>query len=284
MNLANKTAEIFVPDHLPVEKALARTTHMGIGAHPDDLEFMALHGILECYWSDQNWFTGVTITDGSRSVRASKYADYTGEQMRAVRRKEQNKAAVLGEYSTMVCLDYPSSAIKEPSHRGLIEDLKALLSATSPGIIYTHNPADKHDTHIAVVMAVIQALRELPEALRKKTLYGCEVWRGLDWMLDEEKIVLDVSAGANLGVSLMGVYDSQVFGGKRYDLATMGRKHANATFLSSHGTDQATLLEYAMDLTPLIHNPSLDIAGYVAGFINRFGEDVKGKISRHPGR
>jgi len=37
MTLTNTTADIFVPDGTPVEAALARTTHLGIGAHQDDL-------------------------------------------------------------------------------------------------------------------------------------------------------------------------------------------------------------------------------------------------------
>ena len=35
------TAEIFVPDGLPIELALARTTHMCFAAHQDDIEIMA---------------------------------------------------------------------------------------------------------------------------------------------------------------------------------------------------------------------------------------------------
>ena len=47
MKLHNPTAEIFIPDGLPVPAALKRITHLGIGAHQDDLEFMAFHGVLD---------------------------------------------------------------------------------------------------------------------------------------------------------------------------------------------------------------------------------------------
>ena len=43
------TAEIFVPDGLPAEQALARTTHLAISAHQDDIEIMAAAPILECF-------------------------------------------------------------------------------------------------------------------------------------------------------------------------------------------------------------------------------------------
>ena len=280
MKLSNPNAEIFVPDRLPVEKALKRTTHMGIGAHQDDLEFMATHGILECFHNPQKWFCGVTVTDGAGSPRANEYEKFSDAEMQKVRREEQNKAAQVGEYGAMVSLDYPSAAIKKPGNKDFQEDLTNLLKAARPEVVYTHNLADKHDTHIAVAIPVIQAIRALPEGERPKSVYGCEVWRGLDWMLDSEKIALDVSGHESLIMTLMGVFDSQIAGGKRYDFATLGRKRANATYYASHTTDRASLMEYAMDLTPLIRIPSLDIIDYVTDYIERFKKDVSDRIRK----
>lgn len=283
MKFHHPTADIFIPDNLPVEQALARTTHLGIGAHQDDLEFMCLHGILTCYQKADRWFTGVTVTDGRGSSRANEYANYTDDQMVAVRRVEQRKAAFVGEYGAVIQLDYPSREVKDPSARHLVEDLKRLLVATSPDVVYTHNLADKHETHIGVAVPVIQAIRELPAAQRPKAVYGCEVWRNLDWMLDNEKVVFDVSGRENVSNALMGVFDSQISGGKRYDLATAGRKRSNATYFASHATDQAKLLEFAMDLTPLAVDPTLDIPAYVRGFIERFSEDVSARLKKRIG-
>jgi LmbE family N-acetylglucosaminyl deacetylase len=280
MKLKNPTAKIFVPDCQLVEKSLKRTTHMGIGAHQDDLEFMAFHGILECFQNDKKWFCGVTVTNGGGSPRANEYANYTDKQMQRIRRLEQNKAALIGEYGAMVSLDYPSSAVKDPKSENVIEDIRKVIGLAQPGIIYTHNLADKHDTHIAVAIAVIKAIRSLPETTRPKALYGCEVWRNLDWVKDSEKTVFDVSSHENLMAALMGVFDSQITGGKRYDIATLGRKRSNATYHASHAIDKATASEYAMDLTPLIKNPTLDIVEYVTGFISRFADDVAARISK----
>lgn len=47
--LQNPGVDIFVPDGLPVTEAAGRITHLAIGAHQDDLEFMACHGIVTCY-------------------------------------------------------------------------------------------------------------------------------------------------------------------------------------------------------------------------------------------
>src|SRR5215469_4711216 len=186
MKLHNSTAQIFVPDNRAVADALERITHLGVGAHQDDLEFMAFDGILECFANEQKWFGGVTCTNGAGSSRGGAYAKFTDEQMMAVRRTEQNNAAIVGQFSVMIQLDYPSSAVKSPTDPSLKDDLKAILVAAKPEVVYTHNPADKHDTHIGVVIAALQAMRELPRESRPKKVIGCEVWRNLDWMNDSD--------------------------------------------------------------------------------------------------
>ncbi|NLC56702.1 MAG: PIG-L family deacetylase [Armatimonadetes bacterium] len=280
MQFKLSTAEIFVPDGVPVAQAVARTTHMGISAHQDDLEIMAFRGILECFGRDDQWFMGVVVTNGAGSPRDDLYKDYTDEQMQVVRRKEQKKAAFVGEYSAQALLDYPSSAVKDGKNRDVVEDLKALMLAARPSVIYTHNLADKHDTHVGVTLKIIQAARELPEDARPKRLLGCEVWRDLDWMNDGDKVPLDVAEHENLAAALLGVFDSQICGGKRYDLATLGRRRAHATYHASHGTDDTTQLNFAMDLTPLVNDPSLDVAQYLQGFIDRFAGEVQARLKK----
>ena len=274
------SAEIFVPDSLPAEIALARTTHMAISAHQDDIEIMAITPILECYQQVDKWFTGVVVSDGRGSPRTGLYACYTDDEMRQVRFKEQRKAAIIGEYTAQVILDYPSKEIKDGSNRWPVEDLIGLLRAAHPRQVYTHNLADKHDTHVSVALRVISAIRSLPETERPEKLYGCEVWRDLDWMIDSEKVILDCSPHENLQAALLGVYDSQITGGKRYDLASMGRHRANATYFESHGVDAFQGISYAMDLTPLILDPSREIAPFVEACIQRFSNEVADRLKR----
>ncbi|MBN1450100.1 MAG: PIG-L family deacetylase [Anaerolineales bacterium] len=274
------TAEIFIPDGLPVEQALARTTHLCIAAHQDDIEIMAAQPILECFQREDKWFTGVVVTDGRGSPRSGLYEKYSDEEMRLVRFKEQRKAAVVGEYAAQLLLDYPSKVVKDGSNTFPVEDIAAILRETRPQVVFSHNLADKHETHVAVVLRVVAAIHSLPEDERPQKLYGCEVWRDLDWMVDSDKTTFDLSQQENLQAALLGLYDSQISGGKRYDLASLARRRANATYFASHGVDDASGLTYAMNLTPLIADPELDIQNYVQGFIDRFAQDVNTLITR----
>jgi LmbE family N-acetylglucosaminyl deacetylase len=274
------TAEVLIPHGFDINEALARTTHMAIAAHQDDLEIMAFDGIVRCFHQGESWFCGVVVTDGSGSPRDGLYGEYTDAEMQAVRRKEQKKAAMVGEYGALVLLDHPSSAVKDRADEAPVEDLSGLLKVARPEVVYTHNLADKHDTHVAVALRTIEAIRSLPAEERPQSLYGCEVWRDLDWLVDADKVAFDLSGHENLQAALLGVFDSQICGGKRYDLATLGRRRANATYFESHGTDVATAMSFAMDLTPLIRDVSRDVPAYVQGFVERFAQDVSGRLAR----
>jgi LmbE family N-acetylglucosaminyl deacetylase len=278
MQFHQKTAEIYIPDGLPDQVGLARTTHLAISAHQDDIEIMAAEPILACFQQPEHWFSGVVVTDGRGSPRDDLYRDYSDEAMREVRFKEQKKAAIIGEYAAQVLLDYPSSQVKDGRNQEVVADLIELLRGTRPQWVYTHNLADKHDTHVGVALKVIAAIRALPEEDRPQKLLGCEVWRNLDWLLDSDKVALDLSSHENLQAALLGVFDSQIAGGKRYDLATLGRRRANATYFASHGVDASSGVSFAMDLTPLIIDPKLDIASFVQGYIDRFAQDVAGRL------
>ncbi len=280
MKLRHSGAEIFIPDGRPEEEAFWRTTHVGVGAHPDDLEIMAYDGILRCFKNPAEWFFGIVVTDGAGSPRDSFYKNYSNEEMKVVRRQEQKKAAIVGEYSGVAFLNYASSEVKNPAVTAVIDDLRDLLLALKPRLVYTHNPADAHDTHVAVALRTIQAVRQLPADSRPEKLYGCEVWRDLDWLVARDKVGFDVSAHQNLAMALVSVYDSQVAGGKGYDLATFGRRRAHATYYATHDVDVSTSMIYAMDLTPLVRDDHIDIQAYVQGFIDRFAADVRRHIEK----
>ncbi|MFW2339934.1 MAG: PIG-L deacetylase family protein, partial [Acidimicrobiia bacterium] len=192
---------------------------------------------------------------------------------------EEKKAAFVGEFGAAVLLDYPSSTAKDSEETSIVEELARIIDAARPGVIYTHNLADKHDTHVAVALRTLAAIKSLPASARPKRVYGCEVWRDLDWMSDTDKVAFDVSAHENIAAAVLGVYDSQIAGGKRYDLATAGRRLAHATFSESHTVDGAAALIYAMDLTPLVADYTAGTVAFVQDHIARMNEEISKRIA-----
>jgi LmbE family N-acetylglucosaminyl deacetylase len=280
MQLTREDADIYVPDGVPLPDALMRTTHLGIGAHQDDLEVMSYAGIAACFHSKQKWFGGIVTSNGAGSSRRGVYADFTDEEMRRTRIEEQRKAAHMGNFSAMFQLMYPSADIKDAEDEGPARDIQKILSIAKPEVVYLHNPADKHDSHIATLLRSIDGLRALAPADRPKEVYGCEVWRDLDWLCDDDKKALESGDFPHLSAALIGLFDSQVTGGKRYDLAIAGRRRANATFFNSHAGDDSEGLSWAIDLMPLVNDPSLSLVDYTLSYIDRFKHDVKERLNK----
>ncbi|MDP1579049.1 MAG: PIG-L family deacetylase [Candidatus Didemnitutus sp.] len=280
MKFFQATADVLVPEGAPLEAALARTTHLSIAAHQDDIEIMAYHGIAACRGRADAGFTGVIVTDGAGSSRTGVFADYPDEQMKNVRRDEQRAAARLGGYAAMIQLAHPSAAVKDAANTTIVDDLRQILSVARPQVVYLHNPADKHDTHIAVLLRSLAAFRELPLEQRPTKIYGCEVWRDLDWLLDADKCALDVSASPQLAADLVALFASQIAGGKRYDLATAGRRLANATFHTAHSADGSAALTWAIDLTPLVQDAMLSVEEFTVGYVERLRADVVARLRK----
>jgi LmbE family N-acetylglucosaminyl deacetylase len=279
VKFSNPGADVFVPDPaFTAQEALRRVTHLCIGAHQDDIEIMAQSGISDCLGALGKAFGGVVVTNGSGSPRSGKFASYTDEQMMAVRLQEQREAATLGHYSIQIQLSHPTADVKRSGHPGVAGDLAAIFTACRPEVVFLHNPADKHDTHIAVLVRCMEAIRSLPADRRPGRVLGCEVWRDLDWLPDSEKVALDSGRHPVLAQKLLAVFDSQISGGKRYDLAATGRRLANATFHASHSTDKFSGITWAMDLTPASRDGGPSIREIAASLVSRLGADVAQRL------
>ena len=279
MDLRNANAELYIPEAAPEARALSRTTDLCIAAHQDDIEIMAYSPIIDCYGSPDRWFTGVTVTDGAGSPRSGIYAVCTDEDMKRIRAAEQKRAADIGKYSAQFLLSYKSAEVKSPRNQTLIDELTGIILRCAPETLYTHNLADKHDTHVAVALNVIRALRQIPAGKRPRKVISLEVWRGLDWLCDADKLPMDTSAHPNVAAALLGVYDSQIAGGKRYDLAAVGRRLANATFFASHAVDETDSVSYGLDITELV-GQAMEPGAFIGRYIDRFKEEAMSRLDQ----
>ena len=265
-------ADIFVPGGGDWREALGSVTHLAIGAHPDDCEFMAFPGIEECRRGGGR-FGAVVLTDGAGSVGG-------GGDLCVARRLEQRAAAELGGYAVAVQLGLSSGQIKNPEDQTASALLAEIFAQVRPRSVYTHNPCDRHDTHVAACLRVVESLRALPADCRPAKVYGCEGWRDLDWLCGSDRLRLDCGNDEKFASALNAVFRSQIDGGKRYDLAVVGRRRAQATFDDPHAVDSAAMVTLAMDLTPLLADSQIPIADFALAAVDHFREDVRARLGR----
>ena len=264
--------------YYPNNRKESPTKWLCICAHQDDNEIMAIHGILKGYYSKKYSFACVVTADGGGSARTGEFANYTDEMMKRVRIEEQKEASEIGKYHSLYLLNYSSKEIKEVNNDSIVNDYVQIIKELKPEVIYTHSILDKHPTHVGVVLKVIKALRSLPKEEQPKLLYGCEVWRGLDWISDDKKIGFDVSRNEKLQKSLLNVFKSQIAGGKAYTKASIGRRYANATYYQSHSVDTYKMISYAIDLKPLLKNKDLSIMEYALSFVDDLRNEIEDVI------
>jgi LmbE family N-acetylglucosaminyl deacetylase len=238
---------VFVPDGLAPSPALARTTTLFVGAHPDDAELLAPSAIGDAGEHDDAWFTVAVCADGAGSPAAVGGAGGTGLVERRI--EEQHRAARLGGYAAVVMLGHSSADLQTPRGRdGLTGELRHLLDATHPELVITHSPLDRHPTHVAVARSVITALRSAAGDDLPVRVLGVEGWGSLDWLPPEQVVALDASGHTALADDLARCFESQL-AAKRFDRAGAGRRAANATFARPHEPDRASAVTLAFDLT-----------------------------------
>ena len=263
--------------YYPQNRKEGKVKYLCICAHQDDCEIMAVDGILKGYYSKKFSFALVVTTDGGGSARTGEFKDYTDEMMKSVRIKEQKEASEIGRYNSLYLLGYTSQKVKE-NDENVVKNYVKIIKELKPEVIYTHSILDKHPTHLAVARLLIKALRQLPKDDQPKVLYGCEVWRDLDWVSDDKKVGFDVSRNVKLQKQLLNVFKSQIAGGKEYTKASLGRRYANATYYKSHEVDGAKLVSFAIDMTPLLKNPNMCVKKFALSFVEDLKQDIIGNL------
>ena len=279
MKFHNPSASIVFPksDQPSVNTQSIQSRILGIGAHQDDLEFMCFHGILE--GRKQGGFTGLILSNGAGSSRGEAFTHLSEEEFCEVRKQEQIQAANLAGYQQIIQLGHPSKNIKSIDRSHAIRDVLEVLNNVKPEKIYTHNPFDKHDSHIATLIVTIEAIKLMAPEDRPKKLFGCEVWRSLDWLPSSLKIEFDVSNEASLRDDLLKCFPSQTQDSKNYAEAVNGRRIANATFSDAHTLDKSLQTEHAIDLSHLIGEDSNAALYFVREVQNKFATEIEDQWS-----
>ena len=279
MKFSQPSADFYAPRGQDPLANLSTTTHLGIGAHADDLEILAFPGIAACHTHPTDRFSGVVVTDGAGAPRTGPFAKTNDSELISLRQKEQHHAADLGNYASVLQLGHPSSAVRQTDRSAVVADLVKILETARPQVLYLHNPADRHETHIGVLLACLEALRQLPPSSLPKEIYGCEVWGDLDWVPHAHIIRLACHAPETLGPSLLRCFKSQVEGGKRYDRAALGRRHAQATFANPTQPDSVPEVVLALDLRPLVQG-KLSPTEFLSSILDLFRTETIARLAK----
>jgi LmbE family N-acetylglucosaminyl deacetylase len=240
----------YSPQGLDPNEARARTRILAIGAHPDDLEFMCLEPIARSL--SHGSFGGLIVSSGSGSIRSPQHAQLSSADYSELRWSEQKEAARIGNYSFVDSLNLDSGPLRSPEgFEELVGKLKNYLLGFELDEIYLHQPFDRHPTHVRSCFAALEALRRLPQPKRPAHVFGCEVWRNIDWIPASKKTLRPLGQKElELQVRLAQVFESQAdpMSAKNYVQALVGRKTANAVFQEGLTRDAGIAQEVYFDL------------------------------------
>ena len=249
-----------------------RVRYLAVSAHKDDVEMLALDGIFRAY--GEGGFAAAVLTDGGQCPRSREYAAVGDEDMALIRTAEQKRAAEAGRYEKLYLFEKTSAEVKRAAYGdgGLAEELAEVFRENPrPDVLYLHNPFDSHPTHVAACLLAIKAVNMLKDDEKPLKIYGCEVWRDLDWPADSDKVAMNVSGSDELAAKLMACFVSQN-SVKRYDVASAARRAANATFYQSHEGDEASALVYGLDMTELAYGASVE--DFMRRILDDFRKDL----------
>ncbi len=218
-----------MPDEAGVERVLV------VIAHPDDAEFWAAGTIAQ--WADAGvGLTYCVLTDGENGGHDP---DISREQVPAVRREEQRKAAELLKVGDVRFMGL-SEGLIDPASRELHEYLVRVIRQARPQRILTWSPERNwarfrscHPDHLATGEAALRAI--YPDAGNRQALRSLFEDEGLDgWTVREAWLFnsprpnryVDITGTFSRKTAAVAAHHSQV--GSRRDLAGDLRMRAAA--------------------------------------------------------
>ena len=268
--------KVYVPSKQPLKEVYAKSKHLAIVAHADDIEMLALRPITQ---RSQGFF-GIVMGDNKGRPLKPEYKKVSLSKVQNIRESEQEKVARLAKYRGVAFLRLKSKDIKNVRKKEqVVKAIYELIKDMPLKEVYTHSLFDNHPTHVAVAEITIAALKKLPLANRPKAVYGMEVWGSLEWLPDRYKVAFDVSGSVAFIKKLLSFYKSQSYKGHRYDEALLARLKANAMFGKTHNFSTKKALVYGLDLLALLKKGSPSCKKYIEGIIEEFLKEKKNNLS-----
>ena len=243
-----------------LEEALSDTTHMAIVAHADDDGVLAGQAISETYLNPDKHLTVIVVSASPGTGRPPGYEGFDDAAMVAIRRREQIDASDVGCYAATAQLGFSKNEIMglengdfTAAHNIQVTLRDILRHTPRLDSLYLHSIFDEHDTHQALTMLTLDALRELEKAERPQNCYGVEVSSSLSWLPPEHKKRLFISQMRTVK-AILGRYKTEL-AKRKYDEGVEGRSIANAVFQRDMGTSPAEPYLCALDYGSILNAP-----------------------------
>ncbi len=258
-------------------KVPATTNLLAIASHHDDIELMAMDGVLKAYGSKKYAFYACVVGDASNCNKIGKYADCSDKELMETRNQEQARASQIGEYEDLILLKKSQSDIEDLDNTTIVKELQKIILDINPDVVYTHNIFDRNLSHVRLALKVIEAILALPEESRPRLLYGCEIFRSLDWLPERYRVNFDISDNKEIQSRLIGVYDTMAEHSQNFAKAVVGRKLSNATFLGDKMGEEDKMLWFGLNLTPVI-SKGIPLKDYVIKILNDYNKEMLDNI------
>ena len=188
-----------------------------IAAHPDDADFGAA-GTAHL-WTQQGWeFYYLVCTNGSKG---SEDESITSDQLVALRREEQRRAAVLLGVKDVFFLDNEDGELSP--NRQFLGDVVRIIREVRPTAVFTHDPeaviindsfvnhSDHRATGLTAVDAIYPAARDrlnFPEqiasGLQPHKVRGIYIWGS-----ERANFQVDITDSIDAKVNALRAHDSQ---------------------------------------------------------------------------
>ncbi len=184
------------PTHPTIWNTPPRGRVLVLVPHTDD-ETLGCGGILIQHRDQGDLVKVVFATDGGAGDALGYYA---GQDYRALRREEAQRAAAVMGVDDLVFWDYPDGKLVDA--QGLAERLEALFVADRPDIIYRPSTQEIHPDHWALGVGVEEALRRYTPAIGD---FCYELWATV-----QPSHVIDISAVWHRKRKAIEQYQSQL--------------------------------------------------------------------------
>lgn len=265
--------------YLPKEGKKGPVKYLCICADAGDTEIMAIDGIQRGYRAKKYTFATVITSDGLSLERAGKLAKATDRKVNTTKNREQKAAAEIGRYNSVYFLSHKTDEILDQENEDIVNEYLEIIKELKPRIIYTHSILDRDPTHVSVAVKVINALRKLRKGQMPAVLYGCEMWRDLDWVDPSKVISFDVSHNIRLQKQLINVHQSQN-ASRDFINATIGRRYVNATYSRSEKKKDAKLTARAINMTTLLRRKEYPIKRFAMSFVDDLYTSINDSMDR----